>query len=132
MNMKSIIAAAALLVGFNAFAGQADQQLPQEKEVQVGISGVYVPAGFDTSSDVYVVVNGIFQNGCYKWKRADVNHNGFNHEIKSVASVSQGMCLMVLVPFQKEVRLGQFDAGKHTLRFLNGDGTYLEKTLVIE
>jgi hypothetical protein len=39
---------------------------------------------------------------------------------------------MVLVPFQKEVRLGKFEAGKHTLRFENGDGTYFEKTLVIE
>lgn len=130
--MKSLLAATVLLFGMNVFADQADQQLPPEKEVLVGISGAYIPAGFDSASDVFVVVNGIFQNGCYKWKRADLNHKGFFHEIKSVASVSQGMCLMVLVPFQKEVRLGKFDSGKHTLRFLSGDGTYLEKTMVVE
>jgi hypothetical protein len=39
---------------------------------------------------------------------------------------------MVLVPFNKEVKLGKLNAGKHTLKFLNGDGTYLEKTLTIE
>jgi hypothetical protein len=39
---------------------------------------------------------------------------------------------MVLIPFQKDVRLGQLPTGKHILKFLNGDGTYLEKSLVVE
>lgn len=129
MKFGSFVFAA--LVGFSSMAFA--EQLPVEKEVQIGISGVYVPGGFDASSDVYVVVNGIFQNGCYKWKRADVAHtDAFSHEIKSIASVSQGMCLMVLIPFQKEVRLGRFNSGKHVLRFENGDGTYVEKNLVVE
>ncbi|WP_415063618.1 hypothetical protein, partial [Bdellovibrio sp.] len=106
MKIMSVVLAAMVSFSFNAFA---EQSAPVEKEVQIGISGVYVPGGFDSSSDVFVVVNGIFQNGCYKWKRADVSHqDAFSHEIKSIASVSQGMCLMVLIPFQKEVRLGKF------------------------
>ncbi len=104
-----------------------------EKEVQIGISGAFVPGGFDSSSDAYVVVSGVFQNGCYKWSRADVtNVDTYNHEIKSMASVTQGMCIMVLVPFQKDIRLGQLATGQHKLKFLNGDGTYLEKTLAVE
>jgi hypothetical protein len=131
MKFKTILAAALVTFGVNAFAGQ--QQAATEKEVQVGINGVYVPGGFDSNSDTYVVVNGVFQNGCYKWNRAEVeNTDRYSHTIKSMASVNQGMCIMVLVPFQKEVRLGKFEAGKHTLRFENGDGTYFEKTLVIE
>ncbi|MNL75300.1 hypothetical protein D3C87_2010820 [compost metagenome] len=79
------------------------------------------------------MVNGIFQNGCYKWKRAEVDHmDDFHHTVKSIASVSQGMCIMVLMPFQKEVQLGRFVTGKHTLRFDNGDGTYFEKTMIVE
>lgn len=109
------------------------EQLPAEKEVQIGISGAFVPGGFDSSSDAYVIANGVFQNGCYKWKRADVSSTGeFTHEIRSIATVTQGMCIMVLIPFQKDVRLGQLPTGKHTLKFLNGDGTYLEKSLVVE
>ncbi len=127
--MNIFISIVMVLFGFNAMADAT----PVEKEVQIGLSGVYVPGGFDTGSDVFVVVNGIFQNGCYSWKRADVSHgDAFNHEIKSIASVKQGMCLMVLIPFQKEVRLGRFSAGKHTLKFDNGDGTYFEKSLVVE
>ncbi len=97
------------------------------------INGAYIPAGFDSTSDTYVVVNGVFQNGCYKWKRSEVaDKDTFTHEVKSIASVSQGMCLMVLVPFQKEIRLGQMASGNHTIRFLNGDGTYLEKSMIVE
>ncbi|MBO9667863.1 MAG: hypothetical protein J7501_13760 [Bdellovibrio sp.] len=130
--MKLFAVCFAMLIGMNsmAFAGQV---APVEREVQIGISGVYVPGGFDSGSDVFVVVNGVFQNGCYKWKRADVvNKDNYNHVVKSVASVSEGMCIMVLIPFQKEVRLGKFAPGKHTLRFENGDGTYLEKSVNIE
>lgn len=128
--LNTVLALGLVFVANNSFAyGDA----PQEKEVQVGINDVYVPSGFDSSSDVYVVTSGIFPNGCYKWNRADVNHkDSYTHEVKTIASVSQGMCIMVLVPFTKEVRLGKFDPGKHTLRFLNGDGTYLEKSINIE
>lgn len=127
---KVFIATATLLIlwGIQSKAAQL-----QEKEVTIGISGAYVPAGFDSFSDAYVIVNGVFQNGCYKWKRSEINNiDSHTHEVRSVASVSQGMCLMVLVPFQKEVKLGTLSEGKHLLRFVNGDGTYLEKTMVVE
>lgn len=127
MKKFMLVAAAVLMAQFS----MADA--PAEKEVQVGISGAFVPGGFDSSSDAYVIVNGVFQNGCYKWKRADISSkDSFTHEIRSIAAVTQGMCIMVLIPFQKDVRLGQLQQGKHTLRFLNGDGTYLEKSLVVE
>lgn len=105
----------------------------QDREVIVGINEAFIPGGFDIYSETYVVASGIFPNGCYKWSHVDVKHvDKFNHEIRSVANVRQGMCIMVLIPFNKEVKLGKFDAGQHTLRFVNGDGTYLEKTMVVE
>ena len=128
--MKSVFVSIIALVSFSlpAFAGSFTT-----KEVSIGLNSVYIPGGFDSNSDVFVVVNGIFPNGCYKWGRAEKKDvDTFNHEISSVAEVSQGMCIMVLVPFQKEVRLGKFAAGKHNLRFLNGDGTYIERSMVIE
>lgn len=126
---KLIAVAVTVLLAQFAMANQE----PVEREVQVGISGAFVPGGFDSTSDAYVIVNGVFQNGCYKWKRADINSkDAYNHEISSIATVTQGMCIMVLIPYQKDVRLGQLQSGKHTLKFLNGDGTYLQKSLVVE
>ena len=129
--MKAVFLSIALaFVGFSAGAAQ----VPAEKEVLVGISEAYIPGGFDADSDVYVVVSGMFPNSCYRWQDAKVAHDkALNiHEVRSTAGVSQGMCLMVLVPFQKEVQLGKLGSGEHKIRFMSGDGTFLEKTLVIE
>jgi hypothetical protein len=126
---KTLTIIAALFFGLTAFAGQAQEA----KEVQIGINGAFIPAGFDSGSEAYVVVNGIFQNGCYKWSRAEVkNTDDFNHEVRAMATVTPGMCIMVLVPYQKDVRLGKLVTGKHSLKFVNGDGTYLERSLVVE
>lgn len=105
----------------------------QEKDVQVGFSDAYVPSGFDSNSDAFIVANGLFPNGCYRWKEANVSHtSAMNHEVRATATVSQGMCLMVLVPFSKEIRLGKLSVGNHFIRLMNGDGTFLEKQINIE
>lgn len=129
----SILFATGLMALSFGFMSQAEE-LPEEREVIVGINEAFVPSGFDSESGGYVVVSGLFPNGCYQWKEARVNHDRQNnvHEVRSVASVSQGMCIMVLVPFTKEVRLGHLEAGEHKIRFISGDGTYLEKTVTVE
>lgn len=106
---------------------------PLTRDVVIGVNDVFIPPGFDSEADAFVVVSGIFPNGCYRWKDAKVkNLDNFNHEVTSVAEVSQGMCLQVLVPFSRDIKLGKLDSGEHTLKFMSGDGTYLEKKMVIE
>ncbi len=119
-------------VGFSTIAN-AEGDVPQTREVTIGVSDAFIPGGFDSEADAFVVVSGLFPNGCYRWKGGEVaNTDAMTHEIRSKAVVSQGMCLMVLVPFSKEIRLGKLNSGTHTLRFVNGDGTYLEKSLKVE
>lgn len=131
-KMKSLtilLTACLSMISSQAFAESA----PVTQDRVVALSDVFVPGGFDSNSDAYVVVSGIFPNGCYKWKGASQKDvNSFEHEITSTASVSQGMCIQVLVPFTKDIRLGRLPTGAHTLRFLSNDGTYIEKNLVIE
>lgn len=118
---------------FALAAPAAANQAPAQKEVVVGVSEAYVPAGFDSTTEAYVIVSGMFNNGCYQWSRAEVRHaDDFNHEVTVYAKVSPGMCLMVLVPYQKEVKLGTLKSGKHIVRFLGGDATYLEKSFDVE
>ena len=52
--------------------------------------------------------------------------------VQTVADVQSGHCLMVLVPFMKEVNLGTFEPGVFTIRFMNGDNTFFEKKVVAE
>lgn len=109
------------------------QAATEERQVQVGFSDAYIPSGFDSNSDTFVVASGLFPNGCYRWSESNVNHAGTNvHEVRATATVSQGMCMMVLVPFTKEIHLGKLSVGAHAVRLINGDGTYIEKQINIE
>lgn len=125
--------AASILIMTAPQVASAEAKQATTKDVTISVSDAFVPGGFDSQADAYVVVNGLFPNGCYRWKTAEITKDDdFSHNIRSVAAVTQGMCIMVLVPFTKEVRLGKLATGSHTLKFLNGDGTYLQKTLTVE
>ncbi len=132
-QITGIVAAVCLILGADqALAANQEPDLPTKK-VTVTVSEVFVPGGFSSDSDVYTVASGFFPNGCYAWTTPEItNVTETLHEIRAKAEVTQGLCIMVLVPFNKEIRMGQFVPGEHTLRFMNGDGTYLEKKLVIE
>lgn len=111
---------------------QAQGSVVITRDVVVSINDVFVPGDLNTRAEAYVVVSGIFPNGCYRWKGAEVTHTSMTTmEITSQASVNQGMCIQVLIPFSKDVKLGHLPGGTHTLRFLSNDGTYLERQLVI-
>jgi hypothetical protein len=130
--MKTFAKLALALVGA-IMISQGAQAGADEREVQVGFSDAFIPSGFDSNSETFVVASGLFPNGCYRWKESEVQHPSANvHEIRASATVSQGMCLMVLVPFTKEIHLGKLPVGAHIVRLLNGDGTYIEKQLRIE
>jgi len=124
---------ALLIAFFGIGAGVPALSEETTKEVLISVSDAYIPSGFDSNSDAYVVVSGVFPNGCYRWSKAEVVHTaGKTHEVRSYANVQPGMCLMVLVPFTKEVQLGNLESGEHKIRFVAGDGTWLEKTITIE
>jgi hypothetical protein len=126
---RFLISALMLLTGAQT---QIHATVIETKEVYINLSDVFVPSETKSSGESYVVISGMFQNGCYSWNRAEVTHkNDFEHEIKVVANVSQGMCIMVLVPYSKEVMLGKLIQGEHTLRFINGDNTYFERPMNI-
>lgn len=124
-----ILVMAVGLSGGSAFASEE----VQKKEVYISLSEVFVPSDQKSGGEAYVVVSGMFPNSCYQWDRAEINHKSeFTHEVKAVAQVAQTMCLMVLVPFSKEVILGNLTPGEHLLRFVNGDGTFFEKRLTVQ
>ena len=130
MRTGMIALMAVMMFGGVAFAAE---QAPVTREQVVSINDAFIPSNFDTASDAFVVINGLFPNGCYRFKAATVSHIGASlHEVRALATVSQGMCLMVLVPFSKEVQLGKLSAGEHAVRFMNGDGTFWEKSIQVE
>lgn len=129
--MKSLLSIA-IFVAAQTFAFQASAD-PITKEVGITVHDVFVPEKVAVGTDAKIVLSGMFPNSCYKWSRTDVQDLGpFNHQLQARAMVTETMCLMVLVPFSKEVNLGRLTAGTHTLKFINGDDTYFERTLIVE
>ncbi len=117
-----------LTFSFGAEAKEGDKH-----EKVVPINDVYIPNGFDSGSDAFVVVNGWFPHSCYKLKDVKVEHVGpLLHEVTTNAIVTEGLCLTVIIPFHREVQLGKLATGTHQIHFMNGDGTYMEKRLTIE
>ena len=101
-------------------------------EVSVNISTAVLPSGYDPSEPL-AIISGMFSNSCYRCNRASVsNVTETLHEVRAIANVQMGMCLMVLIPFSEEVHFGKLSRGTHTLRFMNGDGTYQEKQVVVD
>jgi hypothetical protein len=128
---KTIAIFAIGLAFATAQAADADQ-IP-EREVAVSINDAYIPSGFDSTSDAYVVVNGLFPNSCYSLIEPKVSHpTSTTHEVKTMANVKQSICLRVLVPFTKEISLGTLKSGKHVVSFISEDGTSFEKTMNVE
>lgn len=124
----SIFLIALAMVGVTAQA----ENLPS-KQIAVTVSDVYIPSGFDSKSEAYVVVNGLFPNTCYSMSEAKVaDKSTTQHEVQTIATVKPGVCIRVFVPYNKEISLGVLSKGTHTLRFLSDDGTSFEKTLTIE
>lgn len=111
----------------------AQEEQIQPREVTAVVSEAFVPSGFDSQSDTYVVVSGVFPNGCYKYKRSDVDHvSSKTHEVRVIATVKPGICPRMLIPFSEEVKLGKLESGKHAVKIVNGDGTYFEKQMNVE
>lgn len=131
--MKKLFITAMITMAAIASPAFAESDKPQTRKQIVGISDAYIPSGFDTGSDAFVVINGLFPNSCYRMDEARVNHIGAAlHEVSAFADVTEGMCLMVLVPYNREVALGKLQAGDHAVRFINGDGTHWEKRFSVE
>ena len=130
--MKTLMALALIAMSFQ-FSSAALAADGDVHEKIVGVTDAYVPSGFDSGSDAFVVENGWFQNSCYKLKGIEVNNVGpALHEVTTKASVTEGLCLAVIIPWHREVPLGKLVVGTHKVHFLNGDGTYMEKQIIIE
>lgn len=126
--MKTFLLASLILTSSAVMAEEV-----QPREVTAIVSEAFVPSGFDSQSDAYVVVSGVFPNGCYKYKRSDVDHlSNVTHVVRVIAIVKPGVCPRMLIPFSEEVKLGQLETGKHTIRIVNGDNTYFQKQMTVE
>lgn len=106
---------------------------PVSKELTIGVSDLFVPEVVERGTEAKIVMSGMFPNSCYRWSRAEVvDVSPLFHTVQAKALVTVNvMCLMVMVPFSKEVNLGQLPPGEHVIRMVSGDETYFERKLTV-
>lgn len=128
--MKFLVFLAAVVMGTPMMGSAAvEGRQAVEKEVYVHFNDVYIQRDRGFVEPNELLVTGMFPNGCYKWLGAEVKHlDDYTHEVRGTAKVVQGNCIMMMVPFTKEVDVGLLKEGTHTVRVVNNDGTTFEKT----
>jgi hypothetical protein len=85
-------------------------------QVNVPVSNVYIPFGFDSNDSKELVVTGYLPNLCYQktgYKLKRLNSNTFMVEVKS--NYIQGACAEVAVSYAQTVELGTLPPGNYKI-----------------
>ena len=85
----------------------------QPKQVPIGFEKLYVANGFDDNDNVQLVGEGYFPDSCYRSAdvKATVDHVKKIVRVKTTAFLYEGICLTVILPFDRVVDLGILNAG---------------------
>jgi hypothetical protein len=118
--------ALAALMAFPAFA-----QDPVKKPAT--FNTIYVPKGFDSNDNVQIVGEGMFKNTCYRPAETtvQVDHEKKTITVGPVAYEYSGMCLQVVLPFDRVLDLGMLKAGTYSV-IQATDGSMLGTVQVAE
>lgn len=78
---------------------------------------VYVPEGFDDNDNVQFVGEGLFSSSCYRYSdtAVTVNHADKIISISTSAYKYNGMCLQLVLPFDRVVDVGILKQGTYTI-----------------
>jgi hypothetical protein len=124
-----------LLGGFFAAAvlsAGAVAQAAEYEVVAVQAQDVFIPDGFDDNDETVVVLDGYLQSGCYKLAQSEhrIDFQTNTVHVTQYARKYSGPCIMALIPYTTEVRLGVMPQGDYTVAM--NDGVLTEKFKVRE
>lgn len=107
---KLTVAAALAVVslGSAALADNAPRKVPAL------FNKIFAPGGFDSNDNVQIVGEGRFRNTCYRHAETTVSVDKVNKKITlgPVAYEYSGMCIQVILPFQRVIDVGILEPGK--------------------
>ena len=108
--MKVLILCSLIIGLFGFTTAQAEQS--DSKIVKVSVAKAYIPHGFDNNDVTKIVVEGFFPNTCYKLKKQEKEDVSIDPDTKQIKVTQRAykydqMCLMVVVPFNQTIEVGQ-------------------------
>jgi len=122
---KGLLCAAALLASGNGFA--------RTEIIDVMVSDLFAPVGFDDNDQSLVVLDGYLPSSCYNVgePRIEIDNVTKTVKVEQQAAYFQGIfCLQALVPFTTVAKVGVLPKGNYTV--VSSRGTLTEKMAVKE
>lgn len=112
---------AALL--FSAAHAKADDG---PSKVKVNFGKIYVAKGFDSNDKVQIVGEGVYNNGCFRnaETKVRVDHDAKVITLTPYAYKYDGMCIQVIMPYDRVVDVGILKAGTYKVK-QDGQSTFL-------
>lgn len=110
MNRNQFLALSALILTIIV----APRVYADPLKVPAYFQAMYVPGGYDSNDLIQIVGEGKFANSCYRQAETNVRVDEVKHKIflGPVAYFYPGICLMVILPYQKTVDVGILKPGK--------------------
>ena len=113
--LRSLTVAAVSLLSI-AGASELSQSTPSK--VPAVFDRVYAPHGFDSNDHVQITGEGLFRNTCYRHAQTTVRIDNDAHQIflGPVAYEYSGLCLQIILPFERTIDLGLLKPGSWEVR----------------
>ncbi len=119
--LGSGIAVLLALTGASAMARDlASDTVPTKVAVDLGTA--YIPQGFDSNDNVQLVVEGIFENTCFRQAPTRAVVDPVTRELKLYpqAYYYDGFCLQMVVPYNQTLDIGLVPAGQYQVMDMTG------------
>lgn len=105
----------AILAICGALKARAQSNTPIK--IQTHFSRIYSVEGFDNNDNVQIVGEGVFPNSCFRnaETHVQIDHNSKTILLTPLAFKYPGICLEVIMPFDRVVDIGLLKAGEYRI-----------------
>lgn len=121
--MKLFFAGLVAVFMFSAVKATADDA---PTKVKVNFGKIYVAQGFDSNDKVQIVGEGLYTNGCYRnaETKVRIDHDQKIVSLTPFAYKYDGLCIQVILPFDRVVDVGILKAGTYKVK-VEGQSNFL-------
>lgn len=114
-NSLQLLISASIFLLF-AWKSWAEPKMTPDK-VPVSFNQLYIAQGFDSNDNVQIVGEGRYLDGCYRnaETKVKVDHKAMKIHLTPYAYKYNGLCIKVILPFDRVINIGILKAGTYTI-----------------
>lgn len=104
-----------------------------DKTVDVGIAQIFVPNNLGSNREVVILASGLLSpQGCQRWDSYSINHESAYVHVLNAKAKFKDFCVGQILPFTREINLGNLEPGVHMLKYADEYLKPAEKTFEVK